>query len=87
MLTNATIDSLYKLNLPAMAGGLVDQRERPDYQGLSFEDRLGCWSIWNSRSGRTGASSVRSKPPSYAASRWSRTSTSGARVASTALRS
>ena len=41
MLTNATIDGLYALGLPAIARGLVEQRERPDYQTLSFEDRLG----------------------------------------------
>ncbi len=41
MLTNATVDGLYKLSLPAMARGLMEQRERPDYQALSFEDRLG----------------------------------------------
>ena len=41
MLTNATVDGLYKLSLPAMARGLMEQRERPDYQTLSFEDRLG----------------------------------------------
>ncbi|TAM56148.1 MAG: AAA family ATPase [Chloroflexota bacterium] len=41
MLTHATVDALYALNLPAMARGLVDQRERPDYQALSFEERLG----------------------------------------------
>jgi DNA replication protein DnaC len=41
MLTNATIDGLYTLSLTAMARGLVEQRERPDYQTLSFEERLG----------------------------------------------
>jgi len=41
LLINATVDGLYKLNLPAMARGLIEQRERPDYQALSFEDRLG----------------------------------------------
>lgn len=41
MLANATIDGLYKLGLPAIARGLVEQRERPDHQGLSFEERLG----------------------------------------------
>jgi DNA replication protein DnaC len=41
MLTNATVDGLYDLNLPAMARALVEQRERSDYQGLSFEERLG----------------------------------------------
>lgn len=41
MLTHATVDGLYTLNLPAMARGLAEQRERPDYQALSFEERLG----------------------------------------------
>lgn len=41
MLTNPTVDGLYQLGLPAMARGLVEQRERTDYQPLSFEDRLG----------------------------------------------
>ncbi len=41
MLTSPTVDGLYKLSLPAMARGLMEQRERPDYQTLSFEDRLG----------------------------------------------
>ena len=41
MLNNQTIEGLYALKLPAMASGLVDQRERPEYQGLAFEERLG----------------------------------------------
>jgi DNA replication protein DnaC len=41
MLANATVDGLYALGLPAIARGLLEQRERPDYQGLSFEERLG----------------------------------------------
>jgi len=41
MLDNATIDGLHTLRLPAMARGLVEQRERPDYESLSFEERLG----------------------------------------------
>lgn len=41
MLSNATVDGLYTLNLPAIARGLLEQRERPDYQTLSFEERLG----------------------------------------------
>ena len=41
MLNNQTIEGLYALKLPAMATGLIDQRERAEYQGLSFEERLG----------------------------------------------
>lgn len=41
MLNNQTIEGLYALKLPAMASGLIDQKERPDYEGLSFEERLG----------------------------------------------
>jgi DNA replication protein DnaC len=41
MLNNQTIEGLYALKLPAMATGLIDQRERSEYQGLSFEERFG----------------------------------------------
>jgi DNA replication protein DnaC len=41
MLNNQTIEGLYALKLPAMASGLIDQKERPEYDGLSFEERLG----------------------------------------------
>src|ERR1035437_6705440 len=41
MLTNTTIEGLKSLRLPAMASGLLEQREHPDYTGLSFEERLG----------------------------------------------
>jgi hypothetical protein len=41
MLNNQTIEGLYALRLPAMASGLIEQRERADYQALSFEERLG----------------------------------------------
>lgn len=41
MLTNATLDGLHALRLPGMARGLVEQREHPDYNALSFEERLG----------------------------------------------
>lgn len=41
MLTNTTIEGLRTLRLDAMANGVVEQRELPDYAGLSFEDRLG----------------------------------------------
>lgn len=41
MLTHTTIEGLKSLRLPAMAAGLVQQREHPDYSGLSFEERLG----------------------------------------------
>ena len=41
MLTNNTVEGLRALRLPAMVTGLQEQREHPDYEGLSFEDRLG----------------------------------------------
>ena len=41
MLTNTAIEGRKSLRLPAMASGLLEQREHPDYTGLSFEERLG----------------------------------------------
>ena len=41
MLSNTTIEGLRELRLDAMAQGIVEQREQPDYASLSFEDRLG----------------------------------------------
>lgn len=41
MLNNQTIEGLFALKLPAMAAGLVEQREQPGHQALSFEERLG----------------------------------------------
>ena len=41
MLGTQTIEGLHALRLSAMARGLLEQRERPDYEGLSFEERLG----------------------------------------------
>ena len=41
MLTHSTVEGLKSLRLPAMASGLLEQREHPDYHELSFEDRLG----------------------------------------------
>jgi len=41
MLNHTTIEGLRSLRLPAMAGGLLEQREHPDYAAMSFEDRLG----------------------------------------------
>jgi DNA replication protein DnaC len=41
VLITPTIDKLYALALSGMARALVDQLERPDYAGLSFEERLG----------------------------------------------
>jgi DNA replication protein DnaC len=41
MLIHTTIEGLKSLRLPAMASGLLQQREHPDYTQLSFEDRLG----------------------------------------------
>jgi DNA replication protein DnaC len=41
VLIHTTIEGLKSLRLPAMASGLLEQREHPDYTQLSFEDRLG----------------------------------------------
>jgi DNA replication protein DnaC len=41
MLHYTTVEGLKTLRLPAMANGLVEQREHPDYATMSFEDRLG----------------------------------------------
>jgi hypothetical protein len=41
MLNHTTIEGLKSLRLPAMANGLMAQREHPDYSSLSFEERLG----------------------------------------------
>jgi DNA replication protein DnaC len=41
MLANATVQKLHALNLMGMARAFSEQLERPDYQGLSFEERLG----------------------------------------------
>jgi DNA replication protein DnaC len=41
VLDNATIEGLRTLHLDVMAQSLLDQREHPDYEGLSFEERLG----------------------------------------------
>lgn len=41
VLTHPTIEGLVSLNLTAMADQLHDQRGNPDYEQLSFEDRLG----------------------------------------------
>lgn len=41
MLTSQTLEGLHTLRLPGMARGLVEQREHPDYDALSFEERLG----------------------------------------------
>lgn len=41
MFDNATLEGLRALRLPAMADGVLEQREHPDYAGLSFEERLG----------------------------------------------
>ena len=41
VLTHTTIEGLKSLRLPAMAAGLAQQREHPDYASLSFEERLG----------------------------------------------
>jgi len=41
VLSNTTIEGLQALRLDAMAAGVIEQREQPDYAGLGFEDRLG----------------------------------------------
>ena len=41
MLTNATLEKLQALNLGGMARAFAEQLERPDYQALTFEQRLG----------------------------------------------
>ena len=41
MLITPTLDKLRALNLLGMARALGEQLERPDYQALSFEERLG----------------------------------------------
>jgi DNA replication protein DnaC len=41
LLANATLDGLHSLRLSGMARGLLEQREHPDYDALSFEERLG----------------------------------------------
>jgi DNA replication protein DnaC len=41
MLHNATMEGLHQLHLPGMLRGLAEQHEHPDYDALSFEERLG----------------------------------------------
>ena len=41
MLTHHTVEGLTSLRLPAMASGLLQQREHPDFAALGFEERLG----------------------------------------------
>ena len=41
MLTNPTLDNLSRLKLGGMARALLEQREQPTYNTLSFEERLG----------------------------------------------
>jgi DNA replication protein DnaC len=41
MLTTPTFDKLHALGLGGMARALQEQLERPDHQGLTFEERLG----------------------------------------------
>lgn len=41
MLRTPTLDKLRDLNLMGMARAFQEQTERPDYQALTFEDRLG----------------------------------------------
>ena len=39
VLSNTTIEGLHTLRLQAMASGVIEQREQPDYAALGFEDR------------------------------------------------
>lgn len=41
VLADTTIEALRELRLDAMAQGVLEQREHPDYASLSFEERLG----------------------------------------------
>lgn len=41
MLVTPTLDKLHALNLMGMARAFSEQLERPDYQALAFEERLG----------------------------------------------
>jgi DNA replication protein DnaC len=41
VLTNVTLDKLHALNLMGMARAFAEQLERPDYQALTFEQRMG----------------------------------------------
>ena len=41
MLTTPTLDKLRAMNLMGMARALQEQIGRPDYQALTFEERLG----------------------------------------------
>jgi DNA replication protein DnaC len=41
MLTSPTLDKLHDLNLMGMSRAYQEQMERPDYQALPFDDRLG----------------------------------------------
>jgi len=41
MLTSPTLEKLRAMNLMGMARALQEQMERPDYQALTFEERLG----------------------------------------------
>jgi len=41
VLSNTTIEGCTPFRLQAMASGVIEQREQPDYAALGFEDRLG----------------------------------------------
>ena len=41
MLNHPTVEKLIALRLPAMARGLVEQMNNPDFEALTFEERLG----------------------------------------------
>ena len=64
---------------------LAEQLEQPEYQALSFEERLGLLVDRELRTGRTGAWSATSRRPSCGAPPASRTSTSATPAAWTAF--
>jgi len=56
VLSNTTIEGLHTLRLQAMASGVIEQREQPDYAALGFEDRLACSSTGSSSPAAIGDS-------------------------------
>ena len=58
MLTQPDHRRASTLELDVMAQGLLDQRGHPDYEALSFEERLGSSSTASSRAARTAACSA-----------------------------
>ncbi len=77
MLINQTLDKLDALGLYGMTLGLREQLESSQYTSLSFDERLGRWSIGNQKRVTAVGWPSDSKLPSCARRRPSRTSTSG----------